>query len=536
MRGALLSLLVLALLTLPAVGGEEPPDLQSRVRACVQAENGADRLALALALADDADPEAVLDALRGAWSWPADAPKGEVTTWTRRTPDGTTHTILAYAPSTYAPDHAWPALVWLHGAVARDEDGGGGIGIEMFRDEAEKKGFVLIAPSTQNGAHWWSPSGAALIRGALLDAKRRWRIDADRVALAGFSDGGSGAYHLLAHDPTPYACFLPMMGNPLVSRILGGPVCGPNLASRPVWAVNGGQDPLYPSEKMKPVVDAMREAGADIHWIDEPESSHEPSFLERRWEEAWQFVTEHPRVALPKDVRWASAAPDVDGRFSWVEIVALDPHAPADPALEPAAVLPVPDLTPSPRLGIVLDPRFDGDGIRVGEVQDGTPAAEAGFQAGDVIVKVGDSKLEGDERLGVLRTYLNVLSGGTTDGTFVVRRGDEEVEVHARPRVLDMDRAPQPAELGYGVEPGIVHAKLAGPGTIEVGTRGVSRLRLHLAPELVDLSKELVVTVNGAERYRGVPVLDVATLLGEACERGPGAPRYAAVLDFAVKP
>jgi poly(3-hydroxybutyrate) depolymerase len=527
----------LALAALPVAAEDEPFDLDAALGRFATTPDGAERLALALRIAHETEDAArVGDALANARSWPADAPTGDVT-WTRTTSDGVTHTIFFHAPQTYTPDRAWPLMVWLHGGISRDQDGGGQSGVHMFADEADQQGFLILAPSTQNGAHWWSPAGAALIRGALLDAKRRYRVDADRVVVMGFSDGGSGAYHLLLHDPSPYAAFVPMMGNPYVTRIFGGPTWTTNVASRPVYAVNGGKDPLYPSAQMKPVVDALRDAGATITWIDEPDSAHEPSFLERRWDEIHAFWMDHPRDALPSKLTWASSAPRHDGRFAWLEIVDLDPDAPSAEGLSPPAEMPLPDTPPRPRLGIRLDLRAGGDGLAVEEVEEGTPAAEAGFEAGDRIVRLGDEDLDDEdlgERVSRLRGFLDGL--GDEDGLFVVRRGEEEIEVRTRPRVLASDRREfaRPADLGYDVPPGVVEAE-ASDNTIALRTAGVGRVRLHLAEPLVNLDREVVVTVNGRERWRGKPRRDVAYLLAQAAELGAGAPRYEAAIDVDVK-
>lgn len=530
-------LLVLFAVALVPAHAEDAFDLDAALRRFATTDDAAERLAMALRIDRATDDAATVgDRLAGAWSWPADAETGTVT-WERDSADGIAHTVFFYAPETYTPAQAWPLMIWLHGGVSRDQDGGGAGGIRMFSDEADAKGFLILSPSTQNGAHWWSPEGARLIRGALLDAKRRYRIDADRIAVMGFSDGGSGAFHLLAHDPSPYAAFVPMMGNPLVTRIYGGPTWTTNVGSRPVYAVNGGQDQLYPSAQMKPFMDALLEAGARMTWIDEPESGHEPSFLERRWDEIHAFWMEHPRETLPASLQWASSAPRHDGRFAWVEITALlGEDRPREPVWDLAlpAAMALPDMTPRPRLGIRLDMEAEGTGLVILEVQEGTPAAEAGLEAGDRIVALGDTVLDDEDpraRIMVLRGFLDGLTDA--DGLFRVERGDETLEIRTRPRVLDADRQElaRPRELGYDVVPGLVEAEVAA-NVIRLRTDGVASLRLHLAEPLVDLDRELAVTWNGKEVFRGAAARDVAYLLAQAAEHGAGGARYEAYLDL----
>ena len=90
----------------------------------------------------------------------------------------------------------------------------------------------------------------------------------------------------------------------------------------------------------------------------------------------------------------------------------------------PSRPLPNPEIKPRPRLGIQMDTEYDGEGLRIDVVQPETPAAEAGFQPGDVIVKAGGTDLAGGrEGFMTLRAYLDKL--GDTEGEFAVKRGEE---------------------------------------------------------------------------------------------------------------
>ena len=162
-------------------------------------------------------------------------------------------------------------------------------------------------------------------------------------------------------------------------------------------------------------------------------------------------------------------------------------------------------------------------------VEPDTPASEAGFQDGDVIVEVGETALAGPEALGVLRQFLDGLQA---DGRFVLLRGAERVETKARPRVLPQDVPRRPGSLGYDRPVGIVRAEVVAPNRIEIASRGVTALRLHLAAPLVDFSKDLVVTWNGRTVFEGSPPESGAYLLAQAIRSGPGAPTWRGSLDL----
>ena len=66
---------------------------------------------------------------------------------------------------------------------------------------------------------------------------------------------------------------------------------------------------------------------------------------------------------------------------------------------------------------------FQGDGMRIDGVTDGRPASKAGFEKGDIVVKMGETKVDG------MQTYMEALSkfkkGDKTKVT--VKRGEKEI-------------------------------------------------------------------------------------------------------------
>lgn len=459
--------------------------------------------------------------------WKKDAPT-DMTHWERELGKTGKLTVFAYVPKAYVPEKAWPVLVWMHGAVMRDEDGRGLAGLGLVREAAEERGFIVLSPSATKDTVWWSPAGTDHLRACLAECARRYHVDPNRVAAAGFSDGGSGCFHLGLHDPDPYACFLALMGNPVVTRLVGGPAFAGNAASRPVWAVNGGQDPLYPAVEVEPLVDELKQTGVVIEWKALPEAGHDPTAVADEIGAMEAFWKAHPREALPKQVDWECTVPAIDGRRAWVEMLTLAPSAPGAEDL-PTRPLALPQVAPRPRLGISVDRAFEGAGIRIEEVQKDTPAAEAGLKAGDVLLKAGGVELPaGQEALQLLRAYLDGLEG--KDGEFTVKRGEETLTLKTKPRVLASD-AP-PADLGYGKPSGRVLATVTGPNRIEVKTRGVSSLRLHLARPLVDPAQDLVVRLNGKEVFRGKVKPEAAYLLAQALSSLPGDPLFEAQLTL----
>ena len=510
-----------------ADGKEVGPDpLVAAAKAWLEAEDDAGRALAAFGLLGKSHAE-VQAALTKARVYPeasGEGAAGKAVRWKVEGPGKKDYTAFAAVPKSYDPAKAWPVLVYLHGGVSREADGGGVIGLRLLGGEANERGFLLVCPSTQRGAEWWTPAGVKLIHDALHQAKQRWHIDPNRIAVTGFSDGASGCFHLLQHDPDTWCCFLAFMGHPGLTRGMGGPAFRGAVSSRPVFAVNGGKDELYPSERMKPLIDQMKAAGADIKWRDIPEATHSPGHVAGVWEDAYTFWTEHPRTAA-KRTQLVSAVP---ARLDAVEIVRIDASKTGDTSLD---LQELPLAPGRPRLGIVIDQQHAGPGLRIESVQDGSPADRAGMLPGDVLVGVDDDDLEAPaQAFGLLRAHLARLTKDKeAKATFRIKRDEEELEVEARPEVLAADAPPRPAALGYDQPAGAVVVELAG-NRVAVRARHIGALRLHFGAESIDWTKPVIVEWNGKVVHEGKVKSDVGYYLGEVHREGTPGTRFAGSL------
>ena len=75
-------------------------------------------------------------------------------------------------------------------------------------------------------------------------------------------------------------------------------------------------------------------------------------------------------------------------------------------------------------LGVMPDYMFQGDGMRLDGVTDGRPASNAGFEAGDIVIQMGEHKVDG------MQTYMKALSHFKKGDKAMVKakRGEEIVE------------------------------------------------------------------------------------------------------------
>lgn len=159
-----------------------------------------------------------------------------------------------YIPETYAPEHAWPLVVALHGGYSHGRDF-----IWSWLREARSRGFVLFAPTSQ--AMTWSIAKVEVdqepLNRHLEQVYSRVHIDRSRILLTGMSDGGTFALAMGMSVNTSYqtiapvSCALP----PLDMRQAQG--------KRILW-VHGAQDWIFPVSWTVQACQNLQQSGADI--------------------------------------------------------------------------------------------------------------------------------------------------------------------------------------------------------------------------------------------------------------------------------
>ncbi len=168
---------------------------------------------------------------------------------------------LLYVPPG-PPSVPAPLLVSLHGA-----GGDAAAGLALLRSWADERGLVILAPASR-GSTWDAVRGgygddAELIDRALADVFSTVAVDAERVAVAGFSDGAS------------YALGLGLANGDLFRRILafspGFIPAGPRAGSPAVFVSHGEADGVLPIERTsRRIVPALEGDGYDVTYREFP--------------------------------------------------------------------------------------------------------------------------------------------------------------------------------------------------------------------------------------------------------------------------
>src|SRR5665213_121793 len=166
----------------------------------------------------------------------------------------------------------WPLILFLHGAGER------GTNIWLVAKHGPPKidttatnfPFMVVSPQCPEGKIWSND----LLLALLDDIEKKYAVDTNRVYLTGLSMGGFGTWSLGLSHPERLAAIAPICG--------GGDFITPLLADKsqlvslPIWAFQGGKDPVVPPEESERMVNYLKKLGThEVKLTIYPESQHD---------------------------------------------------------------------------------------------------------------------------------------------------------------------------------------------------------------------------------------------------------------------
>jgi pimeloyl-ACP methyl ester carboxylesterase len=242
-------------------------------------------------------------------------------------------------PDAYDPQRPYQVRVQLHGGVMMREtsqprSGRGGAGVTLPGAEQ-----IYVMPVSWRDAPWWSRVQLENVDAILDSVKRTYNVDENHVVAAGVSDGATGLYYVAMRDTTPFASFLPLNGFMMVlanDRVGADADLFPtNLLNKPLFVVNGGEDPLYPIRSVEPYVGHLRGSGVTIDYHPRPEAGHNTAWWPEMKDAFETFVRDHPRNPYPDKLTWEATDHDLPSRAHWIVIDRVRPPTASEPRLEP---------------------------------------------------------------------------------------------------------------------------------------------------------------------------------------------------------
>ena len=164
---------------------------------------------------------------------------------------------LLYVPTSYKPEVAAPIALLLHGAGRASNEL-----VTPMRGYADRVGLVLLAVDSRAGTWDAVANGVffddvTFIERAFAFAIDRVRVDASRIRIAGFSDGGS------------YSLSLGLINGDLFTRVAafspGFVIDGPRNGKPKFFMTHGTRDSILPIDQTsRQIVPALKQLGYDV--------------------------------------------------------------------------------------------------------------------------------------------------------------------------------------------------------------------------------------------------------------------------------
>lgn len=181
--------------------------------------------------------------------------------------DDTLQPYRLFIPSNYDARKPFPLIMLLHGMGGDENSMFDQYGNGVFETLAEKHGYIVACPKGRAATSMYRGAAEQDVLDVMADVRRAYKIDANRIYLAGHSMGAYGTWSIAIDHPEIFAALAPISG--------GGDVAGVvKTAKIPQYVTHGDHDPTVPVENSRVMVEALKKAGAEVKYVEVPGGSH----------------------------------------------------------------------------------------------------------------------------------------------------------------------------------------------------------------------------------------------------------------------
>lgn len=194
---------------------------------------------------------------------------------------GRSYHYQVYVPADYQSKPSWPAILFLHGAGERGDDGllQTNVGLApAIRKNPSRYPAIVVFPQVPRDSQWvGAPADMAVA--ALQQTMKEFKVDPKRLYLTGLSMGGHGTWYVAYRNPDLFAAVVPICGWVREFGFFKGSVpvvpgdsaaVMPNLVQRlaktPIWIFHGEVDQVVNVNGSREPAAALKAAGADVRY------------------------------------------------------------------------------------------------------------------------------------------------------------------------------------------------------------------------------------------------------------------------------
>lgn len=160
-----------------------------------------------------------------------------------------------------------PLVITLHGASSS---------VEAHKNTAcyaepglDTLNAFILSPYAEGGL-WFEPQYQQMMADLLFLMKKYWPIEEDKIAMTGYSNGGSASWLFSKYQANTLSAAIPMASSYDVHE-LDGSVHAWDI---PLYVIHGENDELFPVDTTQSWVDASNNAGSDITFVVAPNLGH----------------------------------------------------------------------------------------------------------------------------------------------------------------------------------------------------------------------------------------------------------------------
>lgn len=209
-----------------------------------------------------------------------------------------------FVPSAYDKEKKSPLIVALHGLGSNPQQI---IRYKGLTDQAEKHGYIVVAPMGYNSRGWYGMRGPKGGKGkddppnlgelsekdvmnVLGIVRKDYNVDPDRIYLAGHSMGGGGTVYLAAKYPDVWAALAPLA--PALLRPMSDIEKFKHI---PVMLIQGDKDNLCPVDTARRWTSKMNELKMTCEYVEIAGGDH-VTVAWRKMPEIFEFFNKHRRA------------------------------------------------------------------------------------------------------------------------------------------------------------------------------------------------------------------------------------------------
>lgn len=154
-----------------------------------------------------------------------------------------------------------PLLIALHGG-ANNLGSGFHTNTECYVEPGfEDLNAIIISPNSQ-GKQWYEQQNIDQVMNLTYFALEYWPIDAERVAIGGYSDGGTGSWFFSEFFAETFSVGIAVSSSYITYNNEGGG----RLIDTPLYVIHSDSDELFPLDSTVNWVSKAQEAGGHIQF------------------------------------------------------------------------------------------------------------------------------------------------------------------------------------------------------------------------------------------------------------------------------